>query len=92
MSGRYANKRDANEGEIVAELRARGFSVSHMDKPVDLLIGKHGQTYIAEVKVEGGKLTKAQIEFYELWRGNHLILRSTQDVADWAAQIEKETT
>ena len=91
MSGRYANKRDANEPDIVAELRARGFSITHMDRPVDLLIGKHGRTWCAEVKMPRGKLTKAQVDFYDTWRGNHLILRSIQDVAEWAAQIEKET-
>ena len=91
MSGRYANKRDLNEPDIVAELRARGFSVTHMDKPVDLLIGKHGQTWCAEVKMEGGKLTKAQVDFYDTWRGNQLVLRSIKDAAEWAAQVEKET-
>ena len=89
MSGRYANKRDSNEGEIVDELEARGFSVTKMDKPVDLLLGKHGKTWIAEVKTPKGKLRPAQVRFYELWRGNHLILRSTQEAAEWAAQIEK---
>ena len=91
MSGRYANKRDANEKEIVQELEARGYSVTKMDKPVDLLIGKHGRTWCAEVKMEGGKLTKSQVDFYAAWRGNHLILRSIQDAAEWAVQIEKET-
>jgi len=91
MSGRYANKRDANEKEIKDELEARGFSVTTMDRPVDLLIGKRDRTWIAEVKGKKGKLTKAQVEFYATWRGNKLILRSIQDAAEWAAQIEKET-
>ena len=91
MSGRYRNARDGNEKEIVAALRKMGFSAAHMDRPVDLLIGKRDRTWIAEVKGKKGKLTKAQVEFYATWRGNKLILRSIQDAAEWAAQIEKET-
>lgn len=87
MSGRYANRRDANEKDIVAELEARGFSVERMDKPVDLLIGKHGQTWIAEVKMPKGKLRPGQVKFYERWRGNELILRSVEDAAEWAASV-----
>jgi hypothetical protein len=83
MRGQWRNKRDANEAEIVQELRAYGFSVEHMDKPVDLLIGKHGQTWIAEVKMEGKKLNSNQVAFFDRWRGNKLILRSIEDVADF---------
>lgn len=42
--GKYKNKRDSNEGEIVATLRAHGLSVTHLDTPVDLLCGYGGQT------------------------------------------------
>jgi len=43
MRGQYANKRDRNEAEIVAILRAHGFTVALMDTPVDLLIGRSGE-------------------------------------------------
>jgi hypothetical protein len=90
--GQWKNKRDANEPEIVATLRAHGFCVIHLDQPVDLLIGKGGKTWVAEVKTPKGKLTAAQVAFYETWHGNHLVLRSTQDASDFAAHITKETT
>jgi hypothetical protein len=83
MRGQWRNKRDANEPEIVAELCAYGFSVVHLDQPVDLLIGKHGRTWIAEVKIEGGKLNQKQAAFFEEWRGNKTILRSVEDVAEF---------
>ncbi len=92
MRGQWSNRRDANEPEIVAQLRDHGFSVVHLNKPVDLLIGKGGKTWIAEVKSEDGEFTKPQAKFYSTWRGNHLVLRSTMDADDFAAQIAKETT
>jgi len=92
VRGQWANKRDANEADIVADLRARGYSVEHMDKPVDLLLGKWGRTWIAEVKMEGAKLTKPQERFFETWRGNKMILRSTEDVAEFDAYVREDKT
>jgi hypothetical protein len=43
-------KRDANEPEIVAALRAVGASVTLLDQPCDLLIGYRGANYLFEVK------------------------------------------
>ncbi len=77
-------RRDANEPAIVALLRVYGFSVEHMDHPADLLIGRNGQTWIAEVKSAKGKFTSLQSQFYDAWRGNVLILRSEADVVDFA--------
>ena len=90
--GRYRNKRDGNEKDIVDDLRARGFSVYRLDKPLDLLIGKHGKTWLAEVKMEGEQLSGPQAAFFEEWRGNRLIFRSVQDVAEFhhmAQRIEQ---
>lgn len=85
MRGQYANKRDRNEAEIVAILRAHGFTVALMDTPVDLLIGRSGKTYIAEVK-DGpkAKYTKAQREFLGLWRGQFVRFDSVESVEAWA--------
>lgn len=85
--GRYRNKRDANEPDIVAALQKHGFTVERLDKPVDLVIGKHGQTWIAEVKIEGEQLNANQVEFFANWRGNKLVLRSVEDVADFARAV-----
>lgn len=76
----YANKRDANEPEIVEALRKAGCSVVRLDKPVDLLIGYRGVTHLAEVKTDKGKLTKAQDDFRKSWQGSYFyILRDVDD-------------
>lgn len=85
--GKYKNKRDSNEGEIVATLRAHGLSVTHLDTPVDLLCGYGGQTWAVEVKDGQKPLTAAQIAFYEEWRGNHTIIRSVEDAEAFAREV-----
>jgi Holliday junction resolvase len=87
IRGQHRNKRDANEQEIVNALEAHGFSVKRLDTPVDLLLGKFGHTWIAEVKVEGKKLNANQVEFFKDWRGNKTVFRSVQDVDDFAREI-----
>lgn len=84
-------RRDANEAEIVRAFRQLGCIVEHTDKPLDLLVGKHGRTHLVEVKAEGGKLTPAQEEFLSTWKGDWCICRSVDDVVetvmewnDWA--------
>lgn len=68
--GRNA-KTDANQKEIIDALTVAGCTVVQIDKPVDLLVGRHGLTFLLEVKNREGKnrLTKAQEEFIETWRG-----------------------
>lgn len=80
-------RRDANEAEIVETLRAHGISVALADRPVDLVCGYGGKTWIAEVKVEGGKLTPAQKAFQSTWRGNWAVLRSVADAVDFAREM-----
>jgi Holliday junction resolvase len=65
---------DANQEEIVRELRARGVSVAVMSKAgdgfPDLVAGHRGRTYLLEVKTgPNEKLTPAQIKFQQSWRG-----------------------
>lgn len=91
MSGRgpHRNTRDSNEPEIVQALEAYGFTVRRIDVPVDLLIGWKGRTWIAEVKCEGAKLTAAQERFKASWQGNWMVLRSVEDVAEFAARVRQ---
>ena len=65
---RYANKRDENEGAIIAALEAMGCLVVRMDKPVDLLV---------LLPAERGTLTKEQRDFAEYWPFH--VLRSPDD-------------
>ena len=87
--GKHKNRRDANEVDIVKELRGNGFSVYMLDKPLDLLVGYAGRTYLAEVKTAKGKLTPSQLTFLGVWRGDATILRTSEDVATFAIAIKK---
>jgi len=89
--GKYKNKRDGNEAEIIAELRAHGFSVYPMDQPLDLLVGYRGRTYLVEVKLPKANLTKPQIEFLDGWRGDATVLRDSEDVAMFARAVKGMT-
>lgn len=89
---RYAKKRDASEPEIVSALLQCGFSVERLDRPVDLLVGFRGRTFVVECKVDGKKLNKNQSDFVAGWRGSEVvILRSAQEAIDWACQVAVET-
>ena len=84
--GKYANKRDANEADLVKEFRAHGCSVVHLDLPLDLLVGYRGQTHLVEVKQEGKGLNEKQREFADTWRGEMNVVRSIDDVRDLIAE------
>lgn len=89
MRGQYKNKRDANEDAIVITLRAHGFDVVHTDKPLDLVVGYAGRTYLVEVKNgPKAKLTKFQEAFFGQWRGHATILTSVQDAEDFAREVK----
>jgi hypothetical protein len=77
---RYAKRRDPNEPEIVAALRAAGAVVWLLDQPLDLLVSHpRAGTVLIEVKSpegpRGGKsrsgqgLNKNQREFVATWPG-----------------------
>lgn len=87
--GKHKNRRDANEADIVKELRGNGFSVYMLDQPLDLLIGYAGRTYLAEVKMAKGTLTASQLAFLGVWRGDATILRTSEDVATFAHAVKK---
>lgn len=81
-------KRDANEADVFAELRAHGLSVYPLDTPLDALVGYGWRTYLVEIK-SGPKahLTPAQVKFIAEWRGQHIILRSVADARAFAHKV-----
>lgn len=88
IRGQYSNRRDTNEPEIVAVLEAHGLSVERVDKPLDLIVGFSGRTYLCEVKNgPKAKLTKFQQAFFGRWRGHATILTSVQDAEDFAREV-----
>ncbi len=81
-----ARKRDANEPEIIEALEAiPGVVVVPQDKPVDLLVGYNGVTYLLEVKNPKGKnrIEPDQAAFFEEWTGLPVVIvRSPADALD----------
>ena len=70
---RRNKKRDANEPEIFEALDALpGCHPIRLDKPVDLLVGYGGRTYLLEVKNPEGKnrLEPDQVKFIDDWPGS----------------------
>lgn len=63
---RYANKRDANEGEVIDALEDAGCRVMKLNE-FDLLVEYRGQVFMVEVKNPKGKntLTELQEELLE---------------------------
>lgn len=82
----YARKRDANEPEIIAALEAIGCTVYALDKPLDLLVGHGGKTYLLEVK-DGAKppswqrVTDDQQKFLEWWEGGTAVVVNSVESA-----------
>ena len=81
---RRAARVDANQGEIVAALRATGAHVEllHMvGRGVpDLLVGYLGRTHLLECKAARGRLTPEQTVWHANWRGAAVeIVRSPED-------------
>lgn len=79
-----AAKVDKNQAEIVGAFRKLGFSVRTLHTVgggvPDLLVAKAGRNFLVEVKTEKGTLTKDQVEFHSMWRGDVHIVRNVEDV------------
>ena len=73
-------KVDANQPEIVAALRAVGFSVAPLHFVgrgfPDLLAGGFGVNILFELKTEKGKLTPDEARWHDEWRGQVAIART----------------
>jgi hypothetical protein len=90
----YANKRDANESQIIEDLNAFGASVIQLDK-FDLIVGHQGQTHLMEIKNpnQDWSVTPAQRKIYNTWLGSpmHLITTSEQAINILRNQSEEAT-
>ncbi len=90
---RHALRRDSTEKDIVAALRKIGCKVYILGLPLDLLVWHRGsngigRTLLVEVKVEGGRYTKQQIEFMAEWPGEVHTVRTPEEAV--AKVIGKE--
>ena len=86
---RTAAKRDTNEAEIIAALRAAGASVQPLSIKggPDLLVGYHGGNLLLEVKQREAKLTPDELVWHELWAGQVAIVRSVEDALEQLRRV-----
>ena len=83
MRAARAQRRDTNESEIVSALRAAGFEVVITNgTPFDLLVG--GDHWcVMEVKTRQGRLTDAQLVFFDGSRiAPRVVVRSATDALE----------
>ena len=74
---RRAAKVDANQNQIVAELRKLGYSVAVGHD--DILVGAHGKTYWFEIKTsEKAQVKESQKKLIAEWIGHYSIVWSTE--------------
>lgn len=79
---------DANQPEIVQELREAGVSIQHLHSVghgcPDILAGFRGQNYLFEIK-DGNKppskrkLTPDEEEWHLSWNGQVIVIHSAED-------------
>ena len=84
MKPRLAARVDDNAARIVAALRAAGASVLVLDVSEqgapDLLVAFLGANHLLEVKGRLGKLSPAQLDWHQRWRGPKVcIVRSAPE-------------
>ena len=85
---RRAARRDDNEKEIIAAMRAKGAYVKVINDEglFDLLVSHRGETMLIEVK-DGAKppsarrLTEAELKFHEEWPGSNLFIITSVEEA-----------
>lgn len=89
-------KADANQQQIVRELRALGMSVRHTHTIgqgfPDLAVGWRGVTLLVELKVDGGRLSADEVEFFEAWRGAAIVARTSEEIVRWFEAVNTPLT
>jgi len=83
-------KRDIAEPEIFDTLRRFGLFVVPTDKPLDAVVGYRGRTYLVEIKTGKAQLTSYQREFFAVWPGHAVVLRSVADAEKFAQEVRTE--
>ena len=90
MSFRRAAAVDANQPEIVKQLRKLGYSVlitSQLKKCFDILVGANGINYAIEIKDENKppshrKLTVEEKKFFDNWKGQVNCCKNIDEILD----------
>jgi Holliday junction resolvase len=81
-NARLNAQRDLNERPIIETLEARGYHVTQINgKGVpDLLVSKHGQMWLVEVKQPKGKYNPRQVLWHQRFQGpTPITLRTVEE-------------
>ncbi len=78
---------DANAPALRQYLEAHGAQVDVIQRPLDWLVSKCGQTAVVEVKTVKGKLRPAQTKYLLLSRGCTAVLRTEADCDQLLARL-----
>lgn len=75
---------DANQDQIVRELRARGCSVWPVNQRCDLVVGWRGTNHLFEVKdpeksPSARRLTEAEQRFHDDWKGQVDVIHTADE-------------
>lgn len=85
---RRRTRRDAAEGPIVSALVDVGATVSKMDRPVDLLVGYRGRTYLLEIKNPGEGPRADQQKWMDRWRGQVEVVHTPHEALKSIGALE----
>lgn len=92
------NRIDANQPDVVSDLRKLGMSVAITSSLgggfPDLVVGTHNRNYLVELKdpskpQSARKLTPAERKFRDVWRGNYVLALRTEDIVEAIKQDQK---
>lgn len=79
----FCRRKDKNHNAIRDALLTHGFSVKETHTArgfVDLVAGKHGLSFLVEVKGEGKDVKDKQADFHASWKGHICVVRTVEDV------------
>lgn len=88
----YAKQVDANQPEIKEVFLKHGFSVFDTKNVgqgfPDLILGRRGYTWLAEIKMPKGELNERQIKFHNEWKGCPIaIIRSVEEALEFSRNV-----
>ena len=96
---KYGNRVDANQQQIVKDLRKCGICSVAIIAPCgngipDLVIGfkdKLGRpvNILVEIKVDKAKLTPCEKVWHDEWQGQCMIARNTSDILQYICDMQK---
>lgn len=91
MAKYQIHRSDANAKGIIAAWRTAGATVETIGRPLDVLVGWDGVTYLCEIKTPRGSLRPSQKAFLRRWKGQALVIRSVDEAMRWFTRIGKQS-